>query len=697
MRSSVALADRALGASPATGGELEGATRGGVGKLGLSELGPRPGHGSPYGGARRGRGLHGTPVELRLAQPERTRRVAAAGWRSPQGPRSCAPPRARWRRLAGRAAPLRTPPQQRHRSPARTSATPSRAAAVPRSVASTSGGSPAGTRSRAPRAWAIAVALSPSSPASCERRSASCVGMVGRINRSPSLTVAVRAFRVAQPFGDAFGLAGKEEHPRVGRTQLGVATDDLGGQSIQPAPHRAQLARVEVPARGGGDEQARALEVAREERMADRLVVVPVRLVPGRRSGVQLGDLAGVERSQPGAQDLGKERVVPIPASLVVERDDQEVGALELLEARLAFGYSGDGIAQRTAQAVKDRGAQQEFLGLARQSGENLLDDIVQDVAVARPEPPHQVGMVGSAAEGDRCEPQRGSPPLGSLGELFDLRGGKLDAGRADERSRLGRREAEVLGANLEQLAAGPQAGERERWIGARCDREPGSRRKTLDEGCHEAMDGRLLDDVVVIEHEHRAASGRCKAVEDGGKGELGVEGPGVELPGALRFARQARRRRGEVSSEPDDVVVARVERQPRAADGRLIQPVGQQGALAEAGRRGDEHEASLGGGVELGPQPLAVDVAPAPRLGAELRRDQGISPWHRHRDRQPSRRAPGQDESPAVSGPRSRTHSAVRRDLDVPMSASAAGPESTRGPIDGWMRPRGVEPQAPS
>src|SRR5450756_830341 len=65
--------------------------------------------------------------------------------------------------------------------------------------------------------------------------------------------------------------------------------------------------------------------------------------------------------------------------------------------------------------------------------------------------------------------------------------------------------------------------------------------------------------------------------------------------------------------------------------DGRLTQPVGEQGALAEAGRRRDEHESSLGGGVELFPQPLAVDVAPAARLDAELRRDQGIAPGHLH------------------------------------------------------------------
>ena len=168
---------------------------------------------------------------------------------------------------------------------------------------------------------------------------------------------------------------------------------------------------------------------------------------------------------------------------------------------------------------------------LARQPGEDLLDDVVEDVAVARPEPAHQLGVVGPAAQRDRRQPQRRRPALGPVGELLDLGGGELDAGRPHERGRLGRREAEVLGAHLEELAAGAQAGERERWIGARGDREPGPRRETLDEGRDEPMDGGLIDDVVVVEDEDRAVSGRCEAVEDVGQGELGIEGPGPRAP----------------------------------------------------------------------------------------------------------------------------------------------------------------------
>ena len=110
-----------------------------------------------------------------------------------------------------------------------------------------------------------------------------------------------------------------------------------------------------MPARGDGDDPARPVEIAGPERVVDRLVVIPPLLVPGRSTRVQPGDFCGMGCPQPGAQDLGEQRVIAVPAPLVVERDDQEVGALQLLESRLAVAPSGDRLAERSAQALEDR------------------------------------------------------------------------------------------------------------------------------------------------------------------------------------------------------------------------------------------------------------------------------------------------------------------------------------------------------
>ena len=200
---------------------------------------------------------------------------------------------------------------------------------------------------------------------------------------------------IGQPLGHARGLARQGETPRVRRAELRMAADGLLGQGVEPPPHRAQLAGVETAQRGLGHHVAGVLEIVRSERMGDRLVVIAPRLVPRRGARVQPGDLAGMEDPQAGPEDLREQRVVAIPGPLVVERDDQQVGALQLLQAPLAVRLARDGVAQRPAQAVEDRRAHEEVLGLGRQPGKDLLDDVVEDEAVGRPEPPHQLGLVG--------------------------------------------------------------------------------------------------------------------------------------------------------------------------------------------------------------------------------------------------------------------------------------------------------------
>ncbi len=59
----------------------------------------------------------------------------------------------------------------------------------------------------------------------------------------------------------------------------------------------------------------------------------------------------------PGPQRLGEQVVVAEPASLVVERDDEDVRVLQGLEHRLPAVASGQGVAQRAGQPLEDRRA----------------------------------------------------------------------------------------------------------------------------------------------------------------------------------------------------------------------------------------------------------------------------------------------------------------------------------------------------
>ena len=49
---------------------------------------------------------------------------------------------------------------------------------------------------------------------------------------------------------------------------------------------------------------------------------------------VQLGDVVGMLVEQPGPEQVGEQVVVAVPAPPVVERDEEQVGALERLEHR---------------------------------------------------------------------------------------------------------------------------------------------------------------------------------------------------------------------------------------------------------------------------------------------------------------------------------------------------------------------------
>jgi hypothetical protein len=72
---------------------------------------------------------------------------------------------------------------------------------------------------------------------------------------------------------------------------------------------------------------------------------------------VQLGDPVGMPGSQTSTQCVGEEVVVAIPPALVIERDDEQVLALEGLEHRLTVGPTGQGVAETAGQLVEHGGA----------------------------------------------------------------------------------------------------------------------------------------------------------------------------------------------------------------------------------------------------------------------------------------------------------------------------------------------------
>ena len=93
-------------------------------------------------------------------------------------------------------------------------------------------------------------------------------------------------------------------------------------------------------------------------------------------------------------QHIGEEMVIAIPLALIVERNDEEIAALQSFQHRFAILLPGDGITQRAAQPIENRGLQQETadtFGLALQ---DFFHQIVQHKAMAAGEGLNEAGGV---------------------------------------------------------------------------------------------------------------------------------------------------------------------------------------------------------------------------------------------------------------------------------------------------------------
>jgi hypothetical protein len=171
-----------------------------------------------------------------------------------------------------------------------------------------------------------------------------------------------------------------------------------------------------------------------------------------------------------------------------------------------------------------------------------------------------------------------------------------------EECVRLAGGEAQVRGAQLEQLAAAAQPGQGQGRVRARGDGDGDLGRQVAEQERHSLVDVRCVDDVVVVESQH-GRSGELVEIVDQADQHLRRKGPAaLQQRQRLRTHLRATHLDGrdEVSDEPAQLAVPGIERQPRHAwrrPGRLTlpvaptrrQPLRDQGGLAEPGRSGHQ------------------------------------------------------------------------------------------------------------
>ena len=104
---------------------------------------------------------------------------------------------------------------------------------------------------------------------------------------------------------------------------------------------------------------------------------------------------------QPLPQQLGEEMVIAVPAPLVVQGDDEQVGVLEVLQGLLpgGCGVGHHGITERAAEPIEDGRAQQEGLDGLGLPLEDLLEQVVEHEMVAAGERRDEAGDVLAALQ----------------------------------------------------------------------------------------------------------------------------------------------------------------------------------------------------------------------------------------------------------------------------------------------------------
>ena len=199
--------------------------------------------------------------------------------------------------------------------------------------------------------------------------------------------------------------------------------------------------------------------------------------------------------------------VVAIPAPLLVERRHEQVGAFQPHQDRGAVAAPGDRVAERAGQLAQDRGPQEEepvFLGLAVQ---DLVDEVVHDVAMGAGHPGDQARHVSASLEGDGDQLQPDDPALGAGLEGRHVPGAEVQAHHSvQERLGFFEGEEEVGAADLDQLIARPQTAEGQRRVGARGDDEVHLRGQVAEEEGDGVVDRRRADRVVVVQDEDQVA-----------------------------------------------------------------------------------------------------------------------------------------------------------------------------------------------
>ena len=142
---------------------------------------------------------------------------------------------------------------------------------------------------------------------------------------------------------------------------------------------------------------------------------------PLRCPHVQPRQPFGVLPRQQAAQQIGKQRVIAKPDPVGVQRDQEQVGRLDLPDAFGGIARPRNRIRQGCGKPLEDRRAQKEIQKFGRLPTEHLLHKEIRDIACRARKAVQKPRLVVSIAQRQRCQMQPGDPAFGAMVQRQDL------------------------------------------------------------------------------------------------------------------------------------------------------------------------------------------------------------------------------------------------------------------------------------
>ena len=141
-----------------------------------------------------------------------------------------------------------------------------------------------------------------------------------------------------------------------------------------------------------------------------------------------------------------------------IERDDERVRVLELLQDPLRARAAGEEVGQRPAHLLQNGRAEQQLAHLRRPALEHLGHQVGRHRALAAGELAHEALGIGVLRKRERRQAQPGHPALGPFVQQRHGLVGERDAVHLQQPARLVEREAQVARADLGQPVGQAQA-----------------------------------------------------------------------------------------------------------------------------------------------------------------------------------------------------------------------------------------------